>query len=83
MKKKLNSTYEKFSKNKKQKRLLNREFRDLFISELLLAAMEEDRISVRKLASEADVSSTIIQSLKVRYRKVFCIDFLFIFQFFC
>ncbi len=64
MKKKPKSTYEEFSENKKQKRLLNREYRDLLISELLLAAMEEDHISVRKLASEAEVSPTIIQSLK-------------------
>src|SRR5229473_2643292 len=64
MKKKTKSTYEKFIGNKKQKRLLDREYRDLLISELLLAAMEEDHISVRKLAAEAEVSPTIIQSLK-------------------
>jgi|SRR5579862_136746 len=64
MKKKIKSTYDKFSEDKKQKRLLNREYRDLVISELLLAAMEEDHISVRKLASQADVSPTIIQNLK-------------------
>ena len=64
MKKKNKSTYEKFIENKKQKRLLDREYRELLISELLLASMEEDHISVRKLAAEADVSPTIIQSLK-------------------
>jgi DNA-binding Xre family transcriptional regulator len=64
MKKKAKSTYEEFIENKKQKKLLNKEYRELLISELLLAAMEEDHISVRKLAAEADVSPTIIQSLK-------------------
>ncbi|MBS0629333.1 MAG: helix-turn-helix domain-containing protein [Verrucomicrobia bacterium] len=64
MKKKIKSTYEKFTEDKKQKRLLNREYKELLISELLLAAMEEDHLSVRKLAAEADVSPTIIQSLK-------------------
>lgn len=64
MKKKIKSTYEEFVENKTQKRLLKREYRDLLISELLLAAMEEDHISVRKLAAEAEVSPTIIQSLK-------------------
>jgi DNA-binding Xre family transcriptional regulator len=64
MKRKPKSTYEELSENKKQKRLLNREYRDLLISELLLAAMEEGHISVRKLAAEAEVSPTIIQSLK-------------------
>lgn len=64
MKKKTKSTYEKFITNKKQKKLLDKEYRELLISELLLAAMEEDHISVRKLAAEAEVSPTIIQSLK-------------------
>lgn len=64
MKKKTKSTYEEFIENKKQKKLLDKEYRELLISELLLAAMEEDHISVRKLAAEADVSPTIIQSLR-------------------
>lgn len=64
MKKKTKSTYEEFIENKKQKKLLDKEYRELLISELLLAAMEEDHISVRKLAADAEVSPTIIQSLK-------------------
>lgn len=64
MNKKNKSTYEKFIENKDQKRLLDKEYRELLISELLLASMEEDHISVRKLAAEAEVSPTIIQSLK-------------------
>lgn len=64
MKKKIKSTYDEFIENKKQKKLLDKEYRELLISELLLAAMEEDHISVRKLATEAEVSPTIIQSLK-------------------
>jgi DNA-binding Xre family transcriptional regulator len=64
MKRKAKSTYEKFVENKKQKKFLDKEYRELLISELLLAAMEEDHISVRKLAAEAEVSPTIVQSLK-------------------
>lgn len=64
MKKKTKSTYDEFIEDKKQKKLLDKEYRELLISELLLAAMEEDHISVRKLAAEADVSPTIIQSLR-------------------
>lgn len=64
MKKKIKSTYDEFIGNKKQKNLLDKEYRELLISELLFAAMEEDHISVRKLAAEAGVSPTIIQSLK-------------------
>ncbi|MEI6243343.1 MAG: hypothetical protein WCP39_08100 [Chlamydiota bacterium] len=56
MKKKTKSTYEEFIENKKQKKLLDKEYRELLISELLLAAMEEDHLSVRKLAAEAEVS---------------------------
>ena len=64
MKKKAKSTYDQFIEDKKQKNLLDKEYRELLISELLLATMEEDHISVRKLAAEANVSPTIIQSLK-------------------
>jgi len=64
MKKKAKSSYEEFIENKKQKKLLDKEYRDLLISELLLAAMKEDHISVRKLAAEAEVSPTVIQGLK-------------------
>jgi len=64
MKKKVKSTYDEFIEDKKQKKLLDREYRELLIAELLLAAMKEDHLSVRKLAAEADVSPTIIQNLK-------------------
>lgn len=64
MKNKTKSTYDEFLENKKQRKLLDKEYRELLISELLLAAMEEDHISVRKLAIEAEVSPTVIQSLK-------------------
>ena len=64
MKKKTKSTYEEFIEDSKQKKLLDCEYRDLLISELLFAAMEEDHISVRKLAAASGVSPTIIQGLK-------------------
>ena len=64
MKKKSKSTYDEFIDDKKQKKILDKEYRELLISELLLAAMEEDHISVRKLAAEAEESPTITQSLK-------------------
>ena len=63
-KKRAKSTYERFVRNEKQKKLLDGEYRDLLISELLLAAMQEDHISVRKLAAASGVSPTIIQGLK-------------------
>lgn len=64
MKKKPKSTYDEFIEDQEQKSLLDREYNDLLISELLIAAMERDHISVRKLAAAAGVSPTIIQGLK-------------------
>lgn len=64
MKKKVKSTYEEFIENEEQNNLLNKEYKELLISELLIAAMKHDHISVRKLAAAAGVSPTIIQGLK-------------------
>ncbi|MCX6990604.1 MAG: hypothetical protein NTX49_06050 [Chlamydiae bacterium] len=66
MKRTPKSTFEKFIENKKQKKLLGKEYRELLVSELLLATIEEDHISVKKLAAEADVSPTITQNLRSR-----------------
>lgn len=74
MKRKAKSTYDEFIENKNQKKLIDKEYRELLISELLLAAMEEDHISVRKLAAEAGVSPTIVQSLKSGKRTNITID---------
>lgn len=64
MKKKAKSTYEEFLEDDEQKALLEQEYKELLLSELLIAAMEHDHISVRKLASAAGVSPTIIQGIK-------------------
>lgn len=64
MKNKPKSTYEKFIEDEEQKSILDQEYRDLLISELIRAAMEEDHLSVRKLAASAGVSPTIVQGLK-------------------
>lgn len=41
-----------------------KEYKELLLSEMLLAAMEEDDVSVRKLAKAAGVSPTIIQGIR-------------------
>jgi len=64
MKKNAKTTYEKFIEDEEQKALLDNEYKDLLLSELLIAVMEHDHISVRKLAAAAGVSPTVIQSLK-------------------
>lgn len=68
MKKKAKSTYEEFIEDSKQHKLLEKEYKVLLVSELLLAAMEEDHLSIRKLAQAAGVSPTIIQGLRTRKR---------------
>ena len=69
MKKKIKSTYDRIIQSKKRKANIDREYQELLISELLIAAMEQDDTSVRKLAQEAGVSPTIIQELKTGKRK--------------
>jgi len=64
MKKKHKSTYEEFVEDSKEHKLLDQEYQALLVSELLIAAMEVDHLSVRKLAEAAGVSPTIIQELR-------------------
>lgn len=43
---------------------LKKKYREFVLSELLLAIMEEDHVSIRKLAREAGVSPSLIQDLR-------------------
>ena len=74
MKKKNKSTYDEFIEDKEEKTLLDEEYKELLLSELLIAAMEHDHISVRKLASAAGVSPTIVQELKSGVKTNITID---------
>lgn len=69
MVKKIKSTYDEIVKDPKRQERIDREYKELLISELLIAAMANDDISVRELAQEAGVSPTIIQELKTGKRK--------------
>lgn len=69
MRKKINSTYDTVIQDPKRKERIDKEYQELLISELLIAAMANDDISVRELAQEAGVSPTIIQELKTGRRK--------------
>lgn len=73
MTKKIKSTADKFveSLTPKQKKGFFDEYRELLLSELLLAAMEQDEISVRKLAKLAGVSPTIVQAMRSGSKKDF------------
>ena len=50
--------------NPKWKAGFEKEYEKFLISELLIEAMEENKISVRKLAQKAGVSPTIIQNMR-------------------
>ncbi len=58
------STFDLHMKDPKRRRQFDIQYREFVLSELLLALMEEDEISVRELAREAGVSPTIIQQIR-------------------
>ena len=58
------TTVQKFLDNPKQKKIFEEEHKEVLLSELVLALMEEDHVSVRQLAKAAGVSPTVIQALR-------------------
>ncbi len=66
MKRSTKSTYDRITQDKKRKANIDREYQEILISELLIAAIKDDVVSVRELAKEAGVSPTIIQELKIK-----------------
>ncbi|MGB3850385.1 MAG: hypothetical protein WA958_10495 [Tunicatimonas sp.] len=58
------STIERWRKDPKFAHEADQEYRDLVLSELLLALMDEDDKSVRQLAKEAGLSPTAIQKIR-------------------
>jgi len=68
MTKKIKSTYDELveSLSPQEKKEFDEEYKDLLLSEMILAAMHEDDISVRKLAKLAGVSPTIVQGMRTR-----------------
>lgn len=71
MVKKQKTTYDEFmeSLTPKQQEEYKKEYQEFLFSEMLLAAMEEDQISVRKLAKAAGVSPAIIQGIRSKANK--------------
>lgn len=64
-KKEYSSTYERLIHDDPNfEKDLNKKYREFILSELLMALMEEDHISVRKLAQEAGVSPSLVQDLR-------------------
>ena len=64
--KKVLSSYDEHvqSLSKAKRKKFEEGYRDLLLSELLIALMKEDEISVRELAKAAGISPTIIQGVR-------------------
>ena len=58
------STYEKEMENPKFRKLFEKEYGELVLSELILAMMAEDNVSVRKLAKQIGVAPSVVQSVR-------------------
>ena len=58
------STFNRLMQDPKWKAGFEKGYEKFLISELLIEAMEENNISVRKLAQKAGVSPTIIQNIR-------------------
>ena len=74
--KKIKSTSEKFIESLSPKKLkeFNEEYKNFDLSELILALMERDEISVRKLAKIAGVSPTIVQEMRSGLKKNYSME---------
>jgi len=79
MTKKTKSTVDKFLEtlNQQERKKFDEEYKELLLSELILAAMEKDNISVRKLAKMAGVSPTIVQAMRSGSKKDFSMQSFF------
>lgn len=79
MSKKVKSTVDTFidSLSPRELKKFNEEYQELLLSELILAAMEKDNISVRKLAKMAGVSPTIVQAMRSGAKKDFSMQSFF------
>jgi DNA-binding Xre family transcriptional regulator len=58
------STFEREMKNPAFKKAFNNSYKEFLLSELLIAMMEADDLSVRKLAKEVGLSPTVIQKIR-------------------
>lgn len=58
------STFEKLMQDPKWKAGFEKGYEKFLVSEFLIEAMEENNISVRKLAKKAGVSPTLIQNMR-------------------
>ncbi len=79
MNKKSKSTYDKHveSLSPKRKEEFDEGLKELALSEMILALMEQDEVSVRKLAEVAGVSPTVVQAMRSGVDKDFTMNSFF------
>ena len=58
------STFDRLMKNKKRRKNFEKEYEAFLLSELMLALMEGDAVSVRGLAKAVGISPTVIQEIR-------------------
>ena len=58
------STFDRLMQDPKWKTEFEKGYEKFLVSEFIIEAMEENKISVRKLAKEAGVSPTLIQNMR-------------------
>lgn len=63
------STFEREMQNPEFRETFEKEYNELLLSELLCAVMEEDEISVRRLAKAANLSPSVIQKIRKGQQK--------------
>lgn len=63
------STFERKMKDKKFKEAFVKSYKEFLFSELLIAIMEDDNVSVRELAKEANLSPSVIQDIRTGKQK--------------
>ena len=71
---KTESTFDRIMRNPKRRKQFEEEYGDLVRSELVLALMEDDEKSVRKLAAEAGLSPAVIQNIRSGKQKNIRLD---------
>jgi hypothetical protein len=69
MSKKTTTTFDRLMADKKFKKEFDLEYKEMCLSELLIAAMENDGKSVRKLATAAGISPTVVQKIRSGQQK--------------
>lgn len=64
MSKKQLSTFEKEMQKPAFRKKFEKEYKEFLLSELIIALMDNDKKSVRKLAKEVGLSPTVIQNIR-------------------